>query len=69
MKGGKNDAMFNVQSDCFTSGPEILVDHLTYLIRSYIVHGMVPHLVLVCTLLPLVKDNLADITSSKITGR
>ena len=27
-------------------------------------HGQVPYFILVCTLLPLVKDNLADITSS-----
>ena len=65
MKGGKSDALFNIQSDCFTSGPDVLVVHLTNLIRSFIVHGIVPYFVLTCTLLPLVKDNLADITSSE----
>ena len=34
------------------------------LIKSFISHGSVPHFVLLCTLLPLVKDNLGDITSS-----
>ena len=53
-----------MKSDCFTSGPDALVVHLTNLLRSFIVHGMVPLFVLTCTLLPLVKDNLADITTS-----
>ena len=43
----------------------MLVEHLTNLLKSFIVHGSVPYLVLICTLLPLVKDNLADITSSE----
>ena len=65
MKGWKSDALFNVQSDCFTHGPDALVVHLANLLRSFMVHGMVPGFVLICTLLPLVKDNLADITTSE----
>ena len=61
---GKNDAIFDLQSDCLTSGPDILVTHLTNMLRAYVSHGIVPYFILVCTLLPLVKDNLADITSS-----
>ena len=64
MKGNKNDAMFDFQSDCLTSGPPEVVKHLTNLIRMFIVHGEVPYFLLVCTLLPLVKDNLGDTTSS-----
>ena len=44
--------------------PDSLVQHLTNLIRVFVLHGFVPNLILICTLLPLVKDNLADITSS-----
>ena len=65
MQNGKRDAQFNFQSDCLTQGPELLVVHLTNLLKSFVVHGVVPHFVLICTLLPLVKDNLADITSSE----
>ena len=65
MKNGKNDAEFNFQSDCLTQGPDILVEHLTNILKSLVVHGSVPHFVLICSLLPLVKDNLADITSSE----
>ena len=65
MKGGKNDAMYDIQSDCLKNGPESLFSHLTNLIRTFIVHGAVPHVILICTLLPLVKDNLGDTTSSE----
>ena len=34
------------------------------MIRLFISHGQVPDLILLCTLLPLVKDNLSDITQS-----
>ena len=64
MKGGKNDGIFDFQSDCLVNGPPILVTHLANMIRSFLTHGEVPHFLLVCTLLPLVKDNLGDITQS-----
>ena len=61
MKSSKNDAIFNIQSDCMINGPEVLITHLVNMLRAFVVHGNVPYFVLVCTLLPLVKDNLADI--------
>jgi hypothetical protein len=33
-------------------------------LRSFLTHGLVPDFVVVCTLLPLVKDNRGDITMS-----
>ena len=64
MKSSKNYAIFNFQSDCLINGPDALVTHLTNMIRAFVIHGNVPYFILVCTLLPLVKDNLGDITSS-----
>ena len=64
MKGNKSDALFDFQSDCLINGPPELVSHLAHMIRSFILHGEVPYFILVCTLLPLVKDNLGDITKS-----
>ena len=64
MKSSKNDALFDIQSDCLTKGPPELVHHLTNLLKLYIIHGLVPNFLLLCTLLPLVKDNLGDITMS-----
>ena len=64
MKGNKSDSIFDFQSDCLTEGPPKLVTHLTNMIRMFIAHGQVPDIILVCTLLPLVKDNLGDLTQS-----
>ena len=65
MKGNKGDALFDIQSDCIINGPPELLTHLTNLVKSFIMHGSVPFFILLCTLLPLVKDNLGDITSSE----
>ena len=64
MKTGKNDAVVDIQSDCLSNGPPSLVLHLCNLLKTFVIHGTVPHFILVCTLLPLVKDNLADIDIS-----
>ena len=64
-KNSKNDEYFTIASDCLINGPPELVTHLTNLIRLYLVHGLVPNIVILCTLMPLVKNNLADKTSSE----
>ena len=53
MKSGKRDAIFDSTSDCYLNGPENLKLHLTNLIKIFISHGSVPHVVLLCTLIPL----------------
>ena len=64
MKAGKNDAIYDIQSDCLTNGPPELMNHLTNILKTFTIHGAIPDFILVCTLLPLVKNNLADLTSS-----
>ena len=64
MKGNKSDSLYNFQSDCLIHGPPELITHLTNLLRLFISRGEVPPSILVCTLLPLVKDNLGDVTST-----
>ena len=64
LKNNKNYALFDFQSDCLSNGPAELVHHLTQLLKLFISHGSVPYILILCTLLPLVKDNLGDITSS-----
>ena len=64
MKGNKRDAIFDTISDCYINGPPELISHLTSLVKLYLSHGSVPYFILLCTLIPLVKDNLGDITSS-----
>ena len=60
MKSNKSDSQFNIQSDCLVNGPPELVYHLTMMMKLFVIHGTVPNVLLLCTLLPLVKD----ITSS-----
>ena len=64
MKSKKYDGVSDFMSDCLINGPPELVTHLTFLIRSFVIHGKVPHFILACSLLPIVKDNLGDIISS-----
>ena len=64
MKPNKSDAVFDATSDFYINGPPELVYHLTSLVKLYLSHGCVPSFTLLCTLIPLVKDNLGDITSS-----
>ena len=64
MKENKSDSIFDFQSDCLINGPPELLSHLVHMVKTFIMHGEVPYFILVCTLLPLVKDNLGDITQS-----
>ena len=64
LKPKKRDAVYDTVSDCYINGPDILAFHLSNLIRLFIVHGSVPQFILLCTLIPIVKDGLGDITSS-----
>ena len=68
MKSNKNDALFDFQSDCIINGPPELIHHLTNLLKMFVSHGLVPFVILLCTLLPIVKDGLGDITSSDNYG-
>ena len=65
LKANKKDSIFDASSDLYLNGPPELVQHLTSLIKLYLVHGYVTPTVLLCTLLPLVKDGLGDLTLSK----
>ena len=64
MKFKKHDFMFYAVSDCFIQGPPELVFHRTNLVRLFSSHGSVLKFVILCTLIPLGKDNLGDITAS-----
>ena len=65
LKINKHDELFTIASDCLVNGPPELVTHLTTLIKLFLSHGSVPLFLILCTLMPLVKDNLADITASE----
>ena len=64
LKPKKSDAGFDISSDFYLNGPTELIHHLTNLLKLFFSHGYVPQVVLICTLIPLLKDNLGDITTS-----
>ena len=64
MKGGKSDGIYEFSSDCLINGPPELLKHLTNLIKTFVIHGKVPFFLLLCTLVPIVKDNMGDLASS-----
>ena len=65
LKPDKKDSVYDISSDFYLNAPPELIIHLTHLIRLYFSHGFIPQTVLMCTLIPLVKDNLGDVTSSE----
>ena len=64
MKAGKSDALYDFSSDCLINGPDSLIPHLTKLIKIFISHGKAPLSLLVCSLVPIVKDSLGDLAAS-----
>ena len=64
LKPGKTDPVLCVTSHFF--GSIILYDILLIIMKSYFIHGHVSDLLLISTLVPIVKDTLADTTSSNI---
>ena len=64
LKPNKRDALFDTVSDCYVKGPTNLREHISNLVRMFLIHGSVPNFILLCTLLPIVKDGLGDITNS-----
>ena len=65
LKPNNRDALYDMSSDYYKNAPPELISHLTNLIKIYLTHGYVPHVILLCSLIPIVKDNLGDITSSE----
>ena len=64
LKLGKSDCQFNFGSDAFIHGIDILSERLAFIVKSFLIHGFVPLFLLVCTLVPIVKDKLGDKSSS-----
>jgi len=64
LKGGKSDAIFDFNSDCLINSSDELISAVTHLFKWFLRTGTVPNFLLLCTLVPIVKDNLSDISSS-----
>ena len=64
MKSQKYDSIYNVVSDQYLNAPKILYEYFAVIVKSFLSHGYIPESLLLCTLSPLIKDNLGDITKS-----
>ena len=64
MKGGKADVIFDFSSDCLINGPDALYKHLASLFRAFLVHGQVASVLLLCSLIPIVKNGVGELCSS-----
>ena len=64
LKAGKSDATYGFNSDCLINASDNLIDHAVNLFRWFLRTGKIPASLLLCTLVPIVKDNMSDITSS-----
>ena len=65
LKPGKTDPVFSFSSDCIKVDSEKLTDLLSIIIQCYLVHGHVTRFLLLATLVPIIKDKLGSINSSK----
>ena len=65
LKPNKRDAIYDMSSEYYLNAPSELITHLRKLMQLFFSHGFVPKTLLLCTLVPLIKDNLGDPTSSE----
>ena len=65
IKDDKTDPIFTFSSDCIKHGTDLLFDSLSLVIKSILIHGHVTVFLLLATLVPIIKDNLGSINSSK----
>ena len=60
IKPDKSDQIFNFSTGFPKNAPDILHVHLANIIKSFLVHGHASGFLLLATLVPIVKDKLAD---------
>jgi len=63
MNAMKSDAVFDFSSDCLMNASYKFIDHVTTLFKWFLATGKIP-VNLLCTIVPIVKDNLDDIAIS-----
>ena len=65
LKPGKGDPVFSFSSDCLKVNSDILVEFITIMIKSFLIHSYIPQFMLLSTLVPIIKDKLGSINTSK----
>jgi hypothetical protein len=65
LKPGKSDPVFSFSSDCFKHCPDSLYSILSTVLQGFMIHGHVTQILLLATLVPIIKDNMASHNISK----
>ena len=65
IKPDKSDPMYDFTSDCLKNAPDELFIHLSNIIQSFLVHSHVSLILMLSTLVPIIKDKMGSICSSK----
>ena len=65
LKPGKTDPVYSFSSDCIRVESDKLAELLSIIIQCFLVHGHVTRFLLLATLVPIIKDKLGSINSSK----
>ena len=62
LKPNKRDSVFDVTSFMYRNSLPNFSENLAKILRQSLIHGVLPDRVLLCTLMPLIKDSPGDIT-------
>ena len=65
LNSGKSDPFYSFSSDCLKNSPDVLHDLLSSLLQGFLIHGHVSVYLLLATLVPIIKNKLDSINSSK----
>ena len=65
IKPNKSDPVCDFTSDCLKNAPDSLYLHISEIIKSFLIHSHVSIILLLATLVPIIKDKLGNICSSK----
>ena len=64
LRKGKSDVEFDWKSEAFIVGVDSLASPLAFLFKTFLIHGHISKFLLLCSLVPIIKDKLGDKTSS-----
>ena len=65
LNNSKTYPVYDFSSDCLKGGPDILYDHLSTILKAFLIHSHVSLHLLLAILVPIIKDKLGNISSSK----
>ena len=65
LSNSKSDPVYAYSSDCIKHGTDYLYEMLAVAFQSYLIHGHMTLFLLLATLIPIIKDKLGSINSSK----